>query len=53
MHIIDNYNVKVRCEGKMSKDGKQHFLLYATNLHVTHENAIHPAQLYERRFAIE
>ena len=35
------------------EDGKQHFLLYATNLEVTQENAVHLAQLYWRRFNIE
>ncbi len=49
MLIIDSELV----DGKKQKDGKQHFLLYATNLDVTAENAVHLAQLYERRFGIE
>ncbi len=68
MRLIDNYTVKGRkcawhtnllivdselVDGKKPKDGKQRFLIYATNLPVTHENAVHLAQLYERRFAIE
>jgi len=47
--IIDSESV----DGKKSKDGRQHFLLYATNMDVTPENAVHIAQLYERRFGIE
>ena len=68
MRIIAGYEVKGRTctwhtnmliidselvDGKKPKDGKQRFLLYATNLDVTQENAVHLAQLYERRFGIE
>ncbi len=68
MRIIAGYEVKGRActwhtnmliidsepvDGKKPKDGKQRFLLYATNLDVTQENAVHLAQLYERRFGIE
>ncbi len=68
MRIIGGYEVKGRTctwhtnlliidselvDGEKTKDGKQRFLLYATNLDVTVENAAHLAQLYERRFGIE
>ncbi|MBX8643856.1 MAG: hypothetical protein KIY12_03930 [Thermoplasmata archaeon] len=68
MRIISGYQVKSRTctwhtnmlvidselvDGKKPEDGRQCFLLYATNLDVTAENAAHLAQLYERRFGIE
>ena len=68
MRIIGGYEVKGRTctwhtnlliidselvDGEKTKDGKQRFLLYATNMDVTVENAADLAQLYERRFGIE